>query len=229
MAAFRLAYARGADAIELDTHLTLDDELVVCHDSNTERTTGRALEIRETRLRDLQSLDAGLWKGARWKDERLPTLAQVVASLPATTRCFIEIKVGPEAIPALERMVASDSAKAHQLVIISFHAATIAECKRRLPQLTALLLSSFERHAVHMTWTPTAQHLADLAKAIGAEGLGLHHEGPVDAAFVDHVKAVGLSLYVWTVDDVTLAQQLIAAGVDGITSNRAGWLREQLG
>jgi glycerophosphoryl diester phosphodiesterase len=229
MAAFRLAYARNADAIELDTHLTLDGELAVIHDANTKRTTGKTLEIRETPLRDLRILDAGSWMGPQWADERLPTVAEVVATLPEKTRCFIEIKVGPDAIPALEKIVNGCAAKASQLVIISFHAATIAESKRRLPQLTALYLSSFQKHAMHLTWTPPAQHLVELARSIGADGLGLHHEGPVDEGFVRHVKAAGLSLYIWTVDDVNLARQMIAAGVDGITTNKAGWLREQLG
>jgi glycerophosphoryl diester phosphodiesterase len=30
------------------------------------------------------------------------------------------------------------------------------------------------------------------------------------------------------VDDTAVAQKLNAAGVDGITTNRPGWLREQL-
>jgi glycerophosphoryl diester phosphodiesterase len=228
LAAFRLAYERGADAIELDTHLTLDHELVVCHDENTERTTGRSMEIRETPLCELQTLRAGAWKGEEWAEERLPTVREVVASLPGRTGCFIEMKVGPDAVAPLEKIVQDLPDKTGQIVVISFHAATIAETKRRLPQVRALLLSSFEQHAVHMTWTPTAQHLVELARSIGADGLGLHHEGPVDADFVEHVKSNGLSLYVWTVDDLDLARQMIEAGVDGLTTNKAGWLRRQL-
>ena len=47
-------------------------------------------------------------------------------------------------------------------------------------------------------------------------------------AFGDKVKAAGLKLYVWTVDDVELAKQMIAAGAESITTNKPGWLREQL-
>ena len=42
------------------------------------------------------------------------------------------------------------------------------------------------------------------------------------------VHDAGLRLYVWTVDDAALAQKLAAAGVDGITTNRPGWLREEM-
>jgi glycerophosphoryl diester phosphodiesterase len=42
------------------------------------------------------------------------------------------------------------------------------------------------------------------------------------------VKAACLKLAAWTVDDATVAGRLIDAGVDGITTNRPQWLREQL-
>src|SRR5687768_12050974 len=44
MAAFRLAWEREVPAIELDVHLTKDGQLIVCHDPDTERTTGKKLE-----------------------------------------------------------------------------------------------------------------------------------------------------------------------------------------
>ncbi len=228
MAAFRLAYARHADAIELDVHLTKDDELLVCHDPDTERTTGTCMMIRESLVEELRALDAGVWKGPQWAGEKLPTLAEVVTTLPSEMRCFIEVKVGPEAIPALEKIVRQFSTKADQLVIMSFVPETVAEAKRRMPHITAYLLSSFEHDKVVLAWTPTAQNLIDQTKAIGADGIGLHHEGPVNRSFVYHLKTAGLAIYIWTVDDAALARRLIQTGVDGITTNRAGWMREQL-
>ena len=114
-----------------------------------------------------------------------------------------------------------------QLVVISFHTETVAEVKRKLPYLEAHLLSEFEHDKLTLTWSPTAQHLIDFARSIGADGLGVDHAGPIDESFVRHVKLSGLKLYSWTVDEVDRTRQLIAAGIDGITSNRAAWLREQ--
>ena len=65
MAAFRLAWERKVDAIELDVHLTRDGELVICHDPDTKRTTGVAKEIKERTAAELRALDAGRWKGAQ--------------------------------------------------------------------------------------------------------------------------------------------------------------------
>ncbi len=46
-ASFALAVEQGVDAIELDVHLTADDEPVVIHDHHLERTTSI---VRSTRL-----------------------------------------------------------------------------------------------------------------------------------------------------------------------------------
>jgi glycerophosphoryl diester phosphodiesterase len=42
------------------------------------------------------------------------------------------------------------------------------------------------------------------------------------------IKAAGLKLCVWTVDDLDAARRMVSAGVDAITTNKAAWMREQL-
>jgi glycerophosphoryl diester phosphodiesterase len=66
-------------------------------------------------------------------------------------------------------------------------------------------------------------------KAAHLDGLDLNSNFPIDKEFVKKVHDAGLKLYTWTVDDPAVAKAEMDAGVDGITTNRAGWLREQLG
>jgi glycerophosphoryl diester phosphodiesterase len=65
------------------------------------------------------------------------------------------------------------------------------------------------------------------AKDKGLDGLDVDYAG-VNEEFVRAVKAAGQKLYVWTVDDPEEAKRLVKLGVDGITTNRPDWLREQL-
>jgi glycerophosphoryl diester phosphodiesterase len=58
--------------------------------------------------------------------------------------------------------------------------------------------------------------------------LGWEKNAGVTKELADAVKASGWKLYVWTVDDPEEANRLIKLGADGITTNRPGWLREQL-
>ena len=228
LAAFRLAWERGVPAIELDVHLTRDGALICSHDADLKRTAGSPLVIAESNLETLQALDVGRWKALRWAGERMPTLEEALATIPDGRRCFIEVKIGPEAVPALVEAVRSSGKKPAQLAIISFQAETIAEAKRWLPDLDAYFLASFKQDKTTGAWTPTADQLIAQAREIGADGLDLAAKGPIDGEFVRRVEAAGFPVYVWTVDDPAEARRLIEAGVSGITTNRAEWLGRQL-
>lgn len=229
MAAFRLAWQRGDPAIELDVHLSKDGKLIVSHDANTKRVTGVDRVIKDSTVEELRALDAGKWKGERWAGEKLPLLEEVLAALPDGRRCFIEIKIGPEAVPELAKVVRTSGKKPGQLVIISFQADAIAEAKRQLPQLKAYFLAGLKKDAATGAFTPTVESLIQRAESIHADGLDLSFTGPVDPEAVRQMKTAGLGVYAWTVDNPQRAQELIAAGVEGITSNRAAQLRTQLG
>ena len=228
LAAFALAWERGVTTIELDVHLTGDGQAILSHDANTRRTTGVDRVIRQSTVAQLRSLDAGRWKAERWAGEKLPTLDEALAGIPDGGRCFIEIKEGPEVVPAVAAAIERAGKAPGQLVIISFNAETVAESKRRLPGIQALYLSSFRQDSTTRAWSPTVNELIATAHRIGADGLDLSVNGPVDEAFIERVKAARLQMHVWTVDDPAVALRMARAGVDGITTNRAAWMREEL-
>ncbi|ADV60599.1 glycerophosphoryl diester phosphodiesterase [Isosphaera pallida ATCC 43644] len=228
MAAFRLAWERDVDAIELDVHLSKDDRLVVIHDADTQRTCGVSLKVKDSTYDQLKGLDAGSWKDAKYAGEPLPLLEQVLETIPQGKRCFIEIKVGPEAVPALVKAIETSGKKPEQLAVISFNAETVAESKRRLPEIPAYFLSGFRRDKETGEWNITFDQLIELAKTLKADGLDLYYQGPFDRAAVEKVKSAGLGLYVWTVDDPEAARALIDLGIDGVTTNKARWLKEQV-
>src|SRR5580704_16419303 len=103
LAAFRLAWKQGADGIEGDFYLTDDGEIVCLHDSDTGRTGDRKLSVGQSTLEQLRKVDVGISKGEKFRGERIPTLAEVLAIVPAGKRIFIEVKCGPQILPALKR------------------------------------------------------------------------------------------------------------------------------
>src|SRR5947209_11305495 len=82
LAAFMLAQAQGADGVELDAQRCGTGEVVVLHDESLGRTTGYAALVTETAWPLLRTLDAGSRKGAQFAGERVPLLAEVLASFP---------------------------------------------------------------------------------------------------------------------------------------------------
>jgi glycerophosphoryl diester phosphodiesterase len=227
MAAFKLAWERGDAAAELDIHLTQDGKLIVCHDADTKRTAGAQAAIKSQTAEGLRKLDVGSWKSKDFSGEKMPLLDEVLASIPDGRRLFIEIKIGPEAVPELLRCVERSGKKPEQLVVISFNLDSCAAAKKALPKLKCYYLASPKQDKETKKWSPTAKTLIGKAKSAGVDGLDIA-AGPVDKAFVDAVHAAGLEMYVWTVDDPKRAKELVEAGVDGITSNRAAWLKEQV-
>lgn len=226
LAAIRLAWEQRADAVEFDVHLSKDGAIVALHDADTKRTAGTELMVADSTLEELRKLDVGKWKGAQFAGEKIPTLDELFATVPNRKRVFIEVKCGPEIVPELDRVLRASTLKPEQTCVISFHTAVIAATKKVRPDVPCFWVVNL---APKNAQPPTAGDLIASAKEIGADGLNLSATPAVlDAAFGNKVKAAGLALYVWTVDDVELARQMIAAGAESITTNRPGWLREQL-
>ncbi len=227
LASFRLAFEQKADAAELDIHLTKDGQAVVIHDANPKRTTGTAGVVKDMTLAELRALDAGAWKGERWRGEKLPTLAEALATIPDDRRLFIEIKCGPEILPELARVVHASGKKPAQMPIISFNYEAVKQAKALLAAHEVSFLAAAK--ADKTTGQPPAiDDLIARARAAKLDGLDLDYQFPIDEAFVGKVHAAGLKLYVWTVNDAAIAKRLAAAGVDGITTDRPGALREEL-
>ncbi|MFA6960898.1 MAG: glycerophosphodiester phosphodiesterase [Opitutaceae bacterium] len=223
VAAVMLGWAQQADAVEVDVHLTHDDEVVVIHDATLLRTTGRDAHIDAVTLAEIRKLDAGIWKGAAYRGERVPTLAEVLSTVPVGKRIFIELKAADELVPALKRVVEASPVAPEQVVLISFEGDALAAAKRALPRCGTRLLAD----------TPEAapEKLAELIRFCSEQkfdGLGVSAGWPIDVHLVDRLRAQGLALNVWTVNDVKRARELIAAGVESITTDRPGWLRAKL-
>jgi glycerophosphoryl diester phosphodiesterase len=79
MAAFELASQLGADAIELDVHLTADERLVVHHDDTLDRTTTGSGYIRDRTWDEIACLSAGSWYAECFANEAVPLLEDVLA------------------------------------------------------------------------------------------------------------------------------------------------------
>jgi len=224
VAAIKLAWEQKADASEFDIYMTKDGKIVVIHDADTTRTAGMSLQVAKSTLAELRLLDVGKWKGEKFADEKIPILEEMLETVPRGKKVFIEVKCGPEIIPELDRVLKAAKLNGEQTPIISFNAAVVTEIKKARPDLPAYWIVGLNKKE-----KPFADGLIEKAKAMKADGLDLSASPLVDADYVKAAKAAGLKLYVWTVNDVTTAKRMVEIGVDGITTDKPGWLREQLG
>jgi glycerophosphoryl diester phosphodiesterase len=230
LASFRLAWQQNADAIEGDFRLTRDGRIICIHDATTDRTTGHKAKIVDSTLSDLKKLDAGAWKNPKFKGEPLPTLDEVLATVPNGKRILIEIKSGPEIIPPLKAQLEKSSITREQTIIISFDQNVIAESKKQMPNRKAYFLFDFKQK--DGKWNNSPEGVLKLAKLLSADGidLGLRVETlPLFTNdFVKSLRANNLELHFWTVNDPTLAREAIRLGAKSITTDKPQFLREQL-
>jgi glycerophosphoryl diester phosphodiesterase len=229
LSSFKLGYAQNADADELDIYLSKDGKVVVMHDGTPARTGGASYtnKLSKMTFEEMRQIDIG--KFGDWKDkgfsEKIPALAEVLALIPDGKKLFIEIKCGPEVLPALGQVLKESGKKPAQTVLIGFGYETVKAAKAKLPELQVYWLAGKNNKTKKY---PSVDELIAKAKAAKLDGLNLESGFPIDKDFAQKVHDAGLKLYVWTVDDAALAKQEAAAGVEGITTNRPGWLREQL-
>jgi len=227
LAAMRLAFEKGADAVEADFRLTRDGKIVALHDASLKRTARVDRPVKEMTLAEVRALDVGRWKGAQWKGETTPLLSEVLEILPPGKRLFLEVKVGREILPEMKRVLRRAEVEPEQVVIITFSHDLAREAKKVLPRLKVHLLSSFKKHKTGEV-TPTAETLVRMARQAMLDGLDLDARGPLDEAFVQTIRKAGLELHVWTVNRPALAARMQALGVDSITTDRPARIREHL-
>ena len=231
IAAFELAWGQGADGIEGDFYLTADGHIVCIHDRTTKRTTGGEvdLDVQKTTLAELRQLDVGRWKGEQFAGQRIPTLQEVLALVKPGKKSYLETKSGPEIVEPMRRIIANSSLPPEQIVVIAYNADTVAETRRLLPQLKVYWLTSYRHNDETGVWTPTLDQVLATLDQSNAHGLNTNANlNIVHEAFVAALREKGHEFHAWTINDGELARRFRDLGVDSITTDRPGWLREQL-
>src|SRR3954471_10203234 len=89
---FELALAQGADGVELDVRLTLDEQMIIMHDDRVDATTDAKGFVHDMTLKEIQELDAGAWLDPKYAGTRVPTLDEVFEAIGKRTRINVEIK-----------------------------------------------------------------------------------------------------------------------------------------
>lgn len=230
LAAFNLAWERGADAIEGDFYLSSDGRVVCIHDKDTKRVAGVKHIVAKTTFDELRKLDVGAWKDEKWRGEMIPTLEEVLATIPPGKKIFIELKAGPEIADPVVKILAASTLKPEQVVFISFSEQTIEAFEKRLPHYRSHWLTSYKQKNKIGPWKPSAQKVSETVHRIGADGVGSNALlEVVDQAFIEkYRKADEGEFHVWTVDDLEVARKYQQLGAWSITTNRPGWLRTKL-
>lgn len=210
LASFRQAAAEGAQWVEFDAALSVDNRVVIFHDEMLERTSDGAGLLCEAPFDTLSSLDAGSWFSPEFRGEPIPTLEETLETLTDLGIGFnMELKVDPGrevdlaayALPIADACWPSDVP--HPL-ISSFSRQAIAAAKETLPKWSRGLI--FDRRPDDWVEIGRTLELTTLH--------GNHQHLTVDA--VSEMRSAGYMVLAYTVNDPMRATALFSWGVEAI-------------
>lgn len=219
LASIQLAWELGADAAECDIMLSSDKRVILFHDKNTKKLTGKDFVVKETPWEQLETLVVIPRESNRpeYRDETIPLLQDVLATIPENRMLVIEIKTGPEILPHLKEVIDRHWTQGN-ISFIAFDFKTIKEAKALYPEVPCYYLSMFK---------------ADLNKYMtaivesGLDGVDLRYQ-MIDGKVMDRCAAAGLDVWCWTVNDPEVALKMKKLGVSAITTDRPAWLKKCL-
>lgn len=228
LSAVKMAWERGCKAVEVDVHLTGDKQICVIHDMDTLRTTGRKLVVRNSTMEALQRLDAGSWKGEKWAGEKIPTLEEVLASVPSNGKLIIEIKCGSEILDTLKLTTKNSLLRNDQIEIIAFNLKTLAEARKMMPQYRMFWLFESRPRWFQYFWGTNPKNVIRKLRKHNINGVNVGNSRHFKKKYIESFTAAGMPVYTWTVNDPERALELLKHGVSSITTDRAAWMAETL-
>ncbi|MDG4761268.1 glycerophosphodiester phosphodiesterase family protein [Micromonospora sp. WMMD710] len=232
LAAYLRALDEGADGLECDVRLTRDGHLVCVHDRRLDRTSnGRGLVSART-LAELEALDFGSWHPGSAADGDLPpdeshtrllTLARLLEAVLAAgrpVRLLVETKhpsrygsaVERRLVDLLRRYGLADPAPDDpvQVTVMSFSPLAIRRIRELAPTVPTVLLLEVLPPWLRLGRLPFGARIA-------GPGIGLVRARP---HLLPALRAAGNQVYVWTVNEPADLELVLAAGVDGIITDR---------
>lgn len=214
--AFRSAILKGGDRIELDVQMTSDGVVVVTHDSNLKRCTGKNAKVYDLTYAEVAQLDAGRWFSSRFADTRIPSLEQVLQLCRGRIGLNVEIKPSA-ATPALEaetvRLLREYGFDSSNCVITSQSYETLHKVKALAPEY------------------PTGYILA--------LGVGNYYDLPdadffsvettfITSGMVNAVHLRGKTVSAWTIDREKVATHMLELGVDDLITDKPDMVQDLL-
>lgn len=242
LAAYLRALDEGADGLECDVRLTRDGHLVCVHDRRLDRTSNGHGLVSARTLAELEALDFGSWHpaaaaaaGAARLDEshtRLLTLERLLDAVLAAgrpVRLLVETKhpsryrgdVERRLVGLLRRYGLAEPGPDDpvQVTVMSFSPLAVRRIHELAPALPTVLLLEVLPRLLRLGRLPFGCRIA-------GPGVDLVRARP---GLVPALRAAGHAVYVWTVNEPEDMELVLAAGVDGVITDRPARMLTRLG
>ena len=225
----------GADVLELEVHLTADGHLVAIHDDTVDRTTDGSGPVREMTLREVKGLDAG-YRFTRDGGKTYPYRGQgvVVPELEEVYQEFPNVPVNVEIKedqPDIERALWQAIGEAADRTLVVSGKTSIIRRFREVSGGRVATGSSATEIVVFdlLRRVRLSRFLGQSYQALQVPEGYRNILRLVTPKFVRAAHRLGVRVDVWTVNTEPEMRRMLAAGVDGIMTDRPDVLSRVLG
>jgi len=226
MLAFDASYALGVDVFEIDVQSTSDGVLVLMHDTTVDRTTGALGAVNDFTWDEISAMDAAYFytkdDGAtyplRGTGVTVTRLDELFTAYPDMLY-MIESKQDSPSITQ-EIIDAVDAAGLRgEVALASFTDAEVLQFRDLAPDIltTLTLVEGLDWYAGASGWEPPVPLFSAPLEY-----------GPITVTADDLTRAhdQGMTVWVWTINESEVMEEVVAMGADGIITDYPDRLNE---
>lgn len=208
---FEKAIKEKPYGIELDVHKTKDNQLVVIHDEDVERTYLGAGLIKDYTLEELKKLKCRQYEFKENEKCKIPTLDDVLYLIKnSNIKLNIEIKsdiihykdIEVDVVNAINKFNLVD-----KVIISSFNHTSCTICKKLNPDIEVAILTEYK--------TINNKPLALYAKDLSVDAIHIS-KSIASKNLIDEAKKFNLPVRVYTINKIEYIEELKNIDVDAI-------------
>lgn len=215
LASLAEAAADGSDYAEIDVQETKDGVLILLHDSNLKRTTGKDMAVWDMTYEEIGQLDAGSYFSEEYAGEPIPTLQEALDFCRGRLNLNIEIKYNGHNDKIVEKVVdlVTENQFTEHSIITSMNYGFLKRIK--------------ERNELIKTGYIMTMGYGSIKRLDYADLLSVNYAS-VDEKLVREAHRLGKEVHVWTVNSKNTTERLKNLGVDNIITDRPALVRAAL-
>ncbi|KAF9644499.1 PLC-like phosphodiesterase [Thelephora ganbajun] len=224
LASFEAAIRDGAEGIESDVHVSVDDVVIMFHDPTLERTTDGKGVIREMKWYG----EGGMEHARTLKEphQAIPTFAQTIELLMKPENRHVKFNVDvkvqndpPRLFNLMHKVISSyddwQTALAPRILLGLWHPRFLSHAEKILPYC--------RRSHIGVSPALTKKYFWDSCEVFSMSFASL--ATTAGERFRNSCKAAGKSIMVWTVNEVEHMMEAVRWGVDVILTDKTQtWL-----
>lgn len=204
--AFVQAINDNADWIELDVHETKDGVLVITHDANIKRITGKKVYVYDLTYEELEKYSIGSWINMNYQDVKIPTLEEVLQLCQGKVKLNIELKPTGHEKDFANKVI--NMIKKYNLQDNSYLASGKEYILKEIKTIDPNIKTIYDMMVAE----------GDITKFDFADVYSIE-QSYISSNIIKRVHNAGKSIYAWTVNDPDAMHKLADMGIDNIVTD----------